>query len=142
MASRFWGLGCPKIFHEVATHLAAAIEDHPAVEQLFYPGLDSHPQHQLARRQMSDFGGMIAFELKGGYESGVRFMDSLQLAMRAVSLGDAETLVQHPASMTHITYPEEERIRHGISDGLVRLSVGLEDYDDLHQDITQALARA
>ncbi|MEW8043673.1 MAG: PLP-dependent transferase [Candidatus Sedimenticola endophacoides] len=125
-----------------ARRLAAAIEDHPAVEQLFYPGLDSHPQHQLARRQMSDFGGMIAFELKGGYESGVRFMDSLQLAMRAVSLGDAETLVQHPASMTHITYPEEERIRHGISDGLVRLSVGLEDYDDLHQDITQALARA
>ncbi|MEW8014564.1 MAG: methionine gamma-lyase [Candidatus Sedimenticola endophacoides] len=125
-----------------ARRLAAAIEDHPAVEQLFYPGLDSHHQHQLARRQMSDFGGMIAFELKGGYESGVRFMDNLQLAMRAVSLGDAETLAQHPASMTHITYPEEERIRHGISDGLVRLSVGLEDYDDLHQDITQALARA
>jgi methionine gamma-lyase len=119
--------------------LAKMIEQHAAVDQVYYPGLVSHPQHQLAKRQMKDFGGMIAFELKGGYEAGVRFMDSVDLALRAVSLGDAETLVQHPASMTHITYPPEERSKHGISDGLVRLSVGLENLDDLMADIAQAL---
>ena len=122
--------------------LARMIENHPAVERVYYPGLASHPQHELAKRQMSDFGGMIAFELRGGYEAGIRFMDSVQLAMRAVSLGDAETLVQHPASMTHITYPPEEREKHGISDGLVRLSVGLENLDDLINDIQQALNKS
>jgi len=124
-----------------AQRLAEAIERHPAVERVYYPGLGSHPQHELAKRQMSDFGGMIAFELVGGYEAGIRFMDNVQLATRAVSLGDAETLVQHPASMTHITYPPEERMKHGISEGLVRLSVGLENLDDLLEDIQQALNR-
>ncbi len=119
--------------------LAKTIEQHPAVAQVHYPGLSSHPQHELAKIQMSDFGGMIAFELNGGYEAGVRFMDAVQLASRAVSLGDAETLVQHPASMTHITYPPEEREKHGISDGLVRLSVGLENREDIETDILQAL---
>ncbi|MBG7601474.1 MAG: methionine gamma-lyase [Gammaproteobacteria bacterium] len=119
--------------------LAEAIERHPAVKQTYFPGLESHPQHQLAKRQMSAFGGMIAFELKGGYAAGIRFMDSLKLAMRAVSLGDAETLVQHPASMTHITYPPEERLKHGISEGLVRISVGLESLNDLMEDVQQAL---
>jgi len=122
-----------------ARKLARRIERHPAVARVDYPGLKSHPQHRLAKRQMSDFGGMIGFELKGGYAAGVRFMDSVQLALRAVSLGDAETLVQHPASMTHITYPPEQRARHGISEGLVRISVGLEDVKDLWQDIQQAL---
>ena len=125
-----------------AHSLAEIIEGHAAVERVHYPGLASHPQHALAKRQMSDFGGMIAFELKGGYEAGVRFMDSVELAMRAVSLGDAETLVQHPASMTHITYPPEERLKHGISDGLVRLSVGLENFEDIAADIRQALDRS
>jgi len=119
--------------------LAEAIERHPAVKKTYFPGLESHPQHQLAKRQMSAFGGMIAFELKGGYAAGIRFMDSLKLAMRAVSLGDAETLVQHPASMTHITYPPEERLKHGISEGLVRISVGLENLNDLMEDVQQAL---
>jgi methionine-gamma-lyase len=122
-----------------AMHLAKVIEQHPAVAQVHYPGLPSHPQHELAKVQMSDFGGMIAFELTGGYEAGVRFMDAVQLASRAVSLGDAETLVQHPASMTHITYPPEEREKHGICDGLVRLSVGLENREDIETDILQAL---
>ena len=122
-----------------ALKLAEVLEQHPAVEQVYYPGLPSHPQHELAKKQMSDFGGMIAFELKGGYDAGIRFMDRLKLAMRAVSLGDAETLVQHPASMTHITYAPEDRIKHGISDGLIRISVGLENFNDILADITQAL---
>ena len=88
---------------------------------------------------MRQFGGMIAFELKGGMEAGMRFMDALQLVTRAVSLGDAETLAQHPASMTHSTYTPEERAAHGISDGLVRLSIGLEDIEDVLGDIAQAL---
>jgi methionine-gamma-lyase len=88
---------------------------------------------------MRQFGGMVAFELKGGLQAGIRFMDALKLVTRAVSLGDAETLAQHPASMTHSTYTPEERKAHGISEGLVRLSVGLEDIDDVLTDIQQAL---
>jgi len=125
-----------------ARQIAEMIERHPAVAQVYYPGLASHPQHDLARRQMQDFGGMIAFELKGGYAAGIRFMDSVRLATRAVSLGDAETLVQHPASMTHITYPPEQRQKHGISDGLVRISVGLENLQDLQIDLQQALDKS
>jgi cystathionine beta-lyase/cystathionine gamma-synthase len=125
-----------------AQKLAEAIERHPGVEQVYYPGLKSHPQHELAKKQMHDFGGMIAFELNGGYEAGIRFMDSVQLAMRAVSLGEAETLVQHPASMTHVTYSPEERMQHGISEGLIRISVGLENLDDLMTDIQQALDKS
>jgi cystathionine beta-lyase/cystathionine gamma-synthase len=125
-----------------AQKLAEAIEQHSGVEQVYYPGLKSHPQHDLAKKQMHDFGGMIAFELNGGYEAGVRFMDAVQLAMRAVSLGETETLVQHPASMTHITYPPEERMKHGISEGLIRISVGLETLDDLLTDIHQALDKS
>jgi len=125
-----------------AMKIAEVIENHPAVKQVFYPGLASHPQHQLAKEQMNDFGGMIAFELVKGFDAGVIFMDNVQLAMRAVSLGDAETLVQHPASMTHVTYPPEERLKHGISEGLVRISVGLETLSDLMTDIKQALDKA
>ena len=125
-----------------AAMLAELINGHPAVASAYYPGLAAHPQHDLAARQMRDFGGMIAFELKGGYEAGLRFMDAVKLALRAVSLGDAETLVQHPASMTHATYPPEERARHAISEGLVRISVGLETPEDLAADISQALDAA
>ena len=124
---------------ESALTLARQIEAHPNVKQVFYPGLPSHPQHTLASQQMKAFGGMIALELIGGYESGVRFMDAVQLAQRAVSLGDAETLVQHPASMTHNNYTDEERQAHGISRGLARISVGLENVEDLSADILRAL---
>jgi len=122
-----------------AQALAEALERHPAVAWVAYPGLPGFPQAGLARRQMRLPGGMIALELKGGYAAGVRFMDGLRLVTRAVSLGDCETLAQHPASMTHSTYAPEERARHGISEGLVRLSIGLEDYTDIEADILQAL---
>ncbi|HYN79852.1 MAG TPA: methionine gamma-lyase [Lamprocystis sp. (in: g-proteobacteria)] len=125
-----------------AQRLAELLEGHPALAQVWYPGLASFPQADLARRQMLRPGGMIALELHGGYEAGVRFMDRLRLVTRAVSLGDCETLAQHPASMTHATYAPEERARHGIREGLVRLSIGLETCDDLAADLTQALAAA
>lgn len=124
-----------------ALEIAGRLEAHPAVTQVLYPGLPAHPQHELARRQFSGgFGGMIALELKGGREAAVRFLNGLTLARCAVSLGDAETLVQHPASMTHSTYTPEERAAHGISDGLVRISVGLESVADLWRDFEAALS--
>ncbi|MDY8110321.1 methionine gamma-lyase [Fulvimarina sp. 2208YS6-2-32] len=125
---------------ETAMCLAHDLEAAPQVARVFYPGLDSHPQHALAGRQMKAYGGMIALELKGGLAAGVAFMDALEVVTRAVSLGDAETLVQHPASMTHATYSPAERAHHGFTDGLVRLSVGLEDYVDLRDDLMNGLA--
>jgi len=122
-----------------AQMVAGFIAAHPATAVVYYPGLPSFPQHALAKQQMRQMGGMIAFELKGGLQEGVCFMDALQLVTRAVSLGDAETLAQHPASMTHSVYTPEERAAHGIAEGLVRLSVGLEDVQDLLADIGQAL---
>ena len=122
-----------------AQAIAQMLQAHPAVEWVAYPGLPSFPQYALASRQMKLPGGMIAFELKGGMAAGQRFMNALQLFSRAVSLGGAESLAQHPASMTHSTYTLEERARHGISEGLVRLAVGLEDVADLLADIEQAL---
>lgn len=122
-----------------AQQLAETLQQHPAVEVVYYPGLRSNPYHQLASEQMSQPGGMIAFELKGGLKAGKTFMNSLQLIKRAVSLGDAETLCQHPASMTHSTYTAEERQQHGIAEGLIRLSTGLEDVSDITEDILQAL---
>ncbi len=119
----------------IARYLAA----HPQVAVCHYPGLDDFPQRELAERQMKLPGGMLAFELKGGVEAGRRFMNALRLITRAVSLGDAETLAQHPASMTHSFYTQEEREAHLISEGLVRISAGLEDLDDLLADIAQAL---
>jgi len=124
-----------------AQAVAEALQAHPAVEWVTYPGLRGFAQHALAARQMSQAGGMIAFELKGGIDSGRRFMNALKLFTRAVSLGDAESLAQHPASMTHSTYTPEERAHHGISEGLVRLSVGLEDVADLLADVQRALAK-
>ena len=122
-----------------AQTIAQMLQDHPAVEWVAYPGLPNFAQYKLACRQMKLPGGMIAFELKGGMTAGQRFMNALQLFSRAVSLGGAESLAQHPASMTHSTYTLEERARHGISEGLVRLAVGLEDVADLLADIEQAL---
>ena len=124
---------------ESGLKVATWLEAQPGVAAIYYPGRASHPQHDLAKRQMPGFGGMIAFELEGGYDAGIAMMNRLQLIRRAVSLGDAETLIQHPASMTHSTYTPEERAAHGISDGLVRLSVGLEDVADVLEDLAQAL---
>jgi methionine-gamma-lyase len=122
--------------------IAAMLEAHPAVAAVYYPGLASFGQRDLALRQMGGFGGMIAFELDGGHAAGVALMNRLNLIHRAVSLGDAESLIQHPASMTHSTYSREERAEYGISDGLVRLSVGLEEVEDIIADLAQALEGA
>ena len=119
--------------------VARWLEEHPAVSQVFYPGLQSFPQRDLASRQMASGGGMMAFELKGGHSAGVAMMNRLQLIRRAVSLGDAETLIQHPASMTHSPYTPEERAAAGIGEGMVRLSVGLEDVADILADLSMAL---
>lgn len=124
---------------ETAAAIARRLEAHPAVSRVLYPGLASFPQHELATRQMDGYGAMIAFELKGGEQAGRFMMDHLIFIQRAVSLGDTETLIQHPASMTHSTYTREERIAHGISDGLIRLSIGLEEEDDIAADLFQAL---
>ena len=117
------------------------LEAQPEVQKVYYPGLQSYEQHDLAKRQMDQPGAMIAFELAGGLEAGRSMMNRLEMIQRAVSLGDAETLIQHPASMTHSTYTPEERAEHGISDGLIRLSVGLEEVADILADLDQALPR-
>ena len=112
---------------------------HPAVRWVGFPGLESFDQHDVATRQMAKPGAMIAFELDGGNPAGRAMMNRLTMIKRAVSLGDAETLIQHPASMTHSTYTPEERAAHGISEGLIRLSVGLEEVADILADLAQAL---
>ena len=103
------------------------------------PGAKSHPQHELAKKQMRGFGTMISFELKGGLDAGKVLMDNVELATLAVSLGGVETLIQHPASMTHSGVDREKKLKAGITDGLVRLSIGIEDVEDLIDDISQAL---
>lgn len=125
-----------------ALEVARFLERQPAVRSVAYPWLDSFPQHELARRQQRDGGGLLAFELEGGAEAGRRLMESLELCSLAENLGAAETLVTHPATMTHASVPEADRQRVGIHDGLVRLSVGLEDPRDLIADLAQALERA
>lgn len=124
---------------ENAGALAAVLANHPAVATTYYPGLPSHPQFELGRRQMDGPGSMIAFELKGGYDAGVTLLKNLRLMTLAVSLGGVETLIEHPASMTHAGVPAEERDKAGITDGLVRLAVGCEDVADLRADLLQAL---
>jgi len=126
---------------ESALTIAKWLQEQPEVEMVYYPGLEESPFYAIASEQMSRPGGMIAFELKGGLEVGKQFMNRLDMIKRAVSLGDAETLCQHPASMTHSTYTPEERLAHGISEGLVRLSIGLEAVNDIQADIEQALGR-
>jgi methionine-gamma-lyase len=120
--------------------LAEWLEQHPAIEWLRFPGLPSHPQHALAQRQMDGPGAMISFELRGGVEAGRRLMDAVRLITLAVSLGGVESLIEHPASMTHRGVPEAEQRRQGITAGLVRLSVGCEDVEDLRADLEHALA--
>lgn len=122
-----------------AQKIAEFLENHSKVDQVFYPGLKSHPQHELAKKQMDGFGGMISFELKGGLEAGKILLNNVEICKLAVSLGDVDTLIQHPASMTHSVIPEEERLAAGITNGLVRLSVGIEDVKDLIDDLAHAL---
>lgn len=122
-----------------AMKVAEFLEQHPAVDKIYYPGLKSFPQYELAKKQMRLPGAMIAFEVKGGVEAGKKLMNNVKLCTLAVSLGDAETLIQHPASMTHSPYTPEERAASGISDGLVRLSVGLEDAEDIIADLKAVL---
>ncbi|CEK39079.1 methionine gamma-lyase [Paraclostridium sordellii] len=122
-----------------ALEVAKFLEGHKNVVKVNYPGLESFPQRELAKKQMDLPGGMIAFEVKGGLEAGKKLLNSLELCTLAVSLGDCETLIQHPASMTHSPYTAEERAEAGISDGLIRISVGLEDPEDIIDDLKQGL---
>ena len=123
-----------------AQAIAEALERHPAIEKVLYPGLPSHPQHALAARQMSGFGGMVSVYLKGGFDAARRFCENLRLFTLAESLGGVESLVNHPAVMTHASVPEERRAQLGIADNLVRLSVGVEDVGDLLADVQRAFA--
>lgn len=125
-----------------AQRVAEFLEGHPKVSRVLYPGLPSFPQHDLARKQMSGFGGVLSFELKGGYAAATKVMNSVRLFALAVSLGCLDSLIEHPASMTHSMIPREERQTLGITDGLVRLSIGLEDVDDLLGDLGSALDQA
>lgn len=122
-----------------AQAVAEYLEKHPAIAHVYYPGLESHPQHELAKRQMTGMGGIVSFEIKGGYDAAKSFINALRLAMISFSLGDPETLVQHPASMTHASIPVEDRLKFNITDGLIRLSTGLEDATDIIADLEQAL---
>ena len=122
-----------------AQAIAEFLESHPKVAQVRYPGLESFPQHELAKRQASGFGAMLWFEVKGGVAAGKKLMDSVRLCALAENLGSVETLITHPVTMTHADVEEAERKRVGIIDGLVRLSVGLEDPEDLIDDLRQAL---
>jgi methionine-gamma-lyase len=124
---------------ENAMRLAQYLEKHPAVQWVNYPGLASHPQYELAKKQMKGFGALLSFGLKGGFKAGEKMINSVGIPALAVSLGGIESLIQHPASMTHAGVSRENRERAGITDDLVRLSVGCEDYDDLQDDLKQAM---
>ncbi|MBN8191996.1 methionine gamma-lyase [Bacillus sp. NTK074B] len=125
-----------------AEKIAGLLAEHPSVETVIYPGHESHPQHLVMKKQMKKPGGMISFTLKGSKEEAQKFMDDLDMIKIAVSLGDAETLIQHPATMTHAVVPEESRKSMGINDSLLRLSVGLEAPEDIWSDLLQALDKA
>ena len=126
--------------HETnAKRLARFLESHPQVERTIYPGLESHPHHELAKTQMSGFGGMISFVAKGGLEKARHILESTHIFALAESLGGVESLIEHPAIMTHASIPKERREEIGVHDGLIRLSVGIESYQDLENDLAQAL---
>ena len=122
-----------------AMSVARFLEKHPMVERVNYNGLPSHPDHPIAKKQMRDFGGMLSFELKGGLEAGIAFMNKIKFCSLAPTLGDVDTLILHPASMSHLNVPKEIRLRNGITDGLVRLSVGIENAEDIIADLEQAM---
>jgi methionine-gamma-lyase len=122
-----------------AMEVARYLEQHSAIELVNYTGLPSHPDHQTALKQMSHPGALMSYELKGGLEAGKKFIDKLQMCVRAISLGTVDTLVSHPASMSHMSVAKEERIKFGITDGLIRMSVGIESIADILNDLEQAL---
>jgi cystathionine gamma-lyase len=126
--------------NENAMKIAKVLVDNKKIKKVYYPGLESHPQHELAKKQMRGFGGMISIEL-GSLDNAVKFFNGLKIFSRAESLGGVESLVCHPVSMTHGSVPKEEREKFGLTDGLVRLSVGVEDYEDLLDDINNALEK-
>jgi methionine-gamma-lyase len=125
-----------------ARALAYFLQRHAAVKWVNFPGLQDHPQHTLMRQQMRGPGAIVTFGVQGGLEAGRRFINSVELATLAVSLGGIETLIEHPASMTHAGVSADERRKAGIKDDLVRIAVGCEDYDDLEKDLEQALHKA
>lgn len=122
-----------------AMAIAKYLHPHPRVEVVNYPGLETHPDHHIAKKQMSDFGGMLSFELKGGMQAGIDFMNKIKLCVLAPTLGDVDTLILHPASSSHVNIAKEIRERNGITDGLIRLSVGIENVADLINDLEQAM---
>jgi cystathionine gamma-synthase len=128
--------------NETAMKVARFLEGHPVVRRVYYPGLESHPQHAIARRQMSGFGGVVTFDVKGGLAGAERFLDALKLCFIAPSLGGVETLITHPASVSYYSHTRKERYALGITDTLIRLAVGVEDADDLVADLDQALRRS
>ena len=123
-----------------AMRVAEWLNSHPKVTKVYYPGLPSHPGHSIAKKQMKCFGGMIAFEVSGGIKAGQAVMDNVHICRLAVSLGDCDTLIQHPASMTHSTYTKEDRTAAGIPDGLIRISVGIEHADDIIKDLENSFS--
>ena len=125
-----------------AMKVAAFLADHPAIAHVNYNGLQNHPDFAIAQKQMKHPGALMSYELKGGLEAGRRFIDALQMCIRAVSLGTLETLVSHPATMSHFGLKPEERLQYGITDGLIRMSVGIENIEDLIADLDQALQKA
>lgn len=122
-----------------AMEVAAFLENHPAVAKVNYTGLDSHPDHYTAMKQMRHPGAMLSFELKNGLQGGIDFMNKLKMCVRTVSLGTCDTLLSHPASMTHYSVPKEEKEKYGITDGLIRMNVGIENLQDIITDLAQAL---
>ena len=124
-----------------AMAVAQYLEKHPLVEKVMYPGLPSHPHHELAKKQMRGFGGMVSFVIKGGEEGARQFLGTTKLFALAESLGGVESLMCHPVSMTHGSIPKEERDARGVVDALIRLSVGIEDLDDLIKDLETGLAK-
>lgn len=126
---------------ENAITIAHWLQEHPKIRQVFYPGLPEHPGHEIAKRQMLAYGGMLACELKGGFQAGINFMNHVKLFALVPTLGNVDSLIQHPASMSHVNVPQSDRLKAGITDGLVRLSVGIENVEDLVEDLSQALEK-
>ncbi len=127
---------------ENASELAHWLQDHDAVDRVYYPGLESHPDHELASEQMDDFGGMLSFELDGTLEQAETVVSETDVFTLAESLGGVESLIEQPATMTHAAIPKEEREAAGLTDGLIRVSVGVEHVDDLKDDLQQAFDKA
>jgi methionine-gamma-lyase len=123
-----------------AAKIAEYLQNHPALSRINYNGLASHPDHAIAKKQMKHPGAMMSIELKGGLTAGMEMMNRLRMCVRTVSLGTCDTLLSHPASMTHYGVPKEQREKYGITDGLIRMSIGMENVEDILADLEQSLA--